>query len=408
MKAGLRRRAAGPSLAGAKKQLALVAEALAWTSAERDRRTAELEAAAQRDAAAWAAFAERLAGWSRTALEKDPRPVESPRLSVLSALSEIVRETKETPDLLSEALELLHGAVSYESATFFLYDRAKDGLVPAASSGAHVDLIPEIQFELGQGLSSWVARTRRPVLLSELRREGRDADEANRPGSFLSVPLVVQRELVGVLNLGHTQPGAFTEADRDLLSAAGAVLAAPLMRQIAYEEARRRSTTDELTGLPNRAQFENRVSEELEKARRYGYPFAVVLVDPDRFSAVNQAFGPAHGDACLLALAEVLSVNVRKSDLIARLGPGDEFALLLPHQDAEAARQAVDRLARAIEAHAFPKRRRVGVSLGWAVYPHDAVEREALLARAAVSLDEAKARVRGGSPAPAPALRPLH
>ena len=68
LKTGLRRRIGGPSLAGAKKQLALVAQALAWTSAERDRRMAELESAAQRDSVAWAAFAERLGAWSRSAL----------------------------------------------------------------------------------------------------------------------------------------------------------------------------------------------------------------------------------------------------------------------------------------------------------------------------------------------------
>ncbi len=392
IKPRLRRRSTGPSLAGARRQLALVADVLAWTSAERERHGAELDAAATRDPAAWNTFAERLAAWSRSALERDPRPVESPRLTVLAELAELVRESRETGELLSEALTVLRGAITYESATFFLHDRAKDTLVPAASAGPPVDLIPEIQFELGQGLSSWVARTRRPVLLSELRREGRDTDEPARPGSFLSVPLVVQRELVGVLNVGHTQTGAFAEADRDLLSAAGAVLAAPLMRQIAYEEARRRSTTDELTGLPNRAQFENRLAEEVEKARRYGYPFAVALVDPDRFTAVNQAFGTAHGDACLVALAEVLGENLRKSDLLARLGPGDEFALILPHQEKDAARQALDRVARAIETHAFPKRRRVGVSIGWACFPEDALEREALLARATLSLDEAKAR----------------
>jgi GGDEF domain-containing protein len=65
----------------------------------------------------------------------------------------------------------------------------------------------------------------------------------------------------------------------------------------------------------------------------------------------------------------------------------------------------MDRLARAIDAHAFPKRRRLNVHIGWAVFPDDAAEREGLLTRATNALDEAKARARSG--APGPTLPPL-
>lgn len=392
----------GDGRAAARRHLELLTGALGWTSVERDRNTELLEAAHAEGESARDAFRERLNAWSRTALEARPGAIDSPRLGLLLALADAVRTTPATGELLGQALELVRRAVAYESATFFLYDRKKDALVPAATSGTHVDLIPDVRFELGQGLSSWVARSQRPVLLSELRGEAREDAGPARPGSFLSVPLVVQKELVGVLNVGHTRSAAFTEADRDLLCTAGAILAAALVRQIALEDMRQKTVTDELTGLANRAHFESRIAEEIENARRYDYAFSVVVFDIDRFRAVNQAYGKPFGDACLTEVATLLRAHARQGDLLARFAPGDEFAILLPHQAADAAQAAALRLKELLDGHIFPRRRRLTVSVGLATFPHDAVERAALLARADLALAAAKTTGRLDPAMPAP------
>jgi diguanylate cyclase (GGDEF)-like protein len=378
-------RVKGESKAGTRRHVELLAHALGWTSAELERARVAFDAAHAANAKADAAraFELRLLAWSRTALERKPEPIESARLAALAELAQVARDTVDTGEALTRALDLLQRAVRFESATFFLYDRSSESLVPRATWGAHVDLIPEVQFDLGQGLSSWIARSRRPVLLSELRGDEDSEEPGMRPGSFLSVPLVVAQDLVGVLNVGHARPGAFTEADRDLLSSAGAILASTLSRQVAFDEARRLSVTDELTGLANRAHFEGRVTEEIEKARRYGHPFALVLVDPDRFASINEAYGRSYGDSCLVSFAALLKQAIRKSDLVGRLGPGDEFALLLPNQAEVAARQAAQRIRAAVESHAFPRRRRLTASVGVACYPADGADAAALLGRAA-------------------------
>jgi diguanylate cyclase (GGDEF)-like protein len=377
------RRARGEGKAAQRRHLDLVAGVLGWTSAELERARLQLEGAKPE------VFEARLLAWSRTALERKPEPVESARLSALAELAQVARDTVETGAALTRALELLQKSVRFESATFFLYDRAQETLVPRATWGAHVDLIPDVQFDLGQGLSSWIARSRRPVLLSELRGDEDSENPGMRPGSFLSVPLVIAQDLVGVLNVGHTQPGAFTEADRDLVSAAGAILSSTLSRQLAFDEAKRQAVTDELTGLANRGHFLARVAEEVEKSKRYGHPFALVLVDPLRFASLNQAYGRSYGDSCLLALAGLLKGTVRKSDLVGRLAPGDEFALLLPHQSADAARKAAARIRTEVDAHAFPRRRRLQVGLGVAAWPEGGDDAEGLLARARRDLEGA-------------------
>ena len=90
------------------------------------------------------------------------------------------------------------------------------------------------------------------------------------------------------------------------------------------------SRTDSLTGLPNRREFDERLEEELERARRArGRPIGLVMLDLDRFKAVNDRFGHQTGDDCLVRFGRILAAESRTSDLAARMG-GEEFAVLVP------------------------------------------------------------------------------
>ncbi len=123
------------------------------------------------------------------------------------------------------------------------------------------------------------------------------------------------------------------------------------------------SETDALTGLANTRLFFRQVEQERQRALRYGHPFAVAYLDLDNFKEVNDRWGHEVGDRVLRAIAEVLTSNLRSTDLPARLG-GDEFALLLVETGETEATEALGKLhARLLEAMArggWP----VGCSLG--------------------------------------------
>ncbi|MFN7134383.1 MAG: GGDEF domain-containing protein, partial [Myxococcales bacterium] len=89
------------------------------------------------------------------------------------------------------------------------------------------------------------------------------------------------------------------------------------------------SLTDGLTGLKNRRAFDEQLRRELERARRSGAPFAVVLVDLDHFKALNDRYGHPAGDRALQAAASLLGRAVRSQDSVYRVG-GEEFAILCP------------------------------------------------------------------------------
>ena len=169
---------------------------------------------------------------------------------------------------------------------------------------------------------------------------------------------------------------------------------------------------DELTGLPNRRLFQDRLANALERARRTGSQTALLLVDLDHFKQVNDTLGHHVGDQLLQHVASTFAGRVRRSDTVARTG-GDEFCVILeePISRADAALVAdslLDMLKQPMPLGELDVR--VGGSVGIAVFPEDAADAESLCIAADLRMYENKWGARGlDSPlsfTPRPAVRP--
>jgi diguanylate cyclase (GGDEF)-like protein len=155
-----------------------------------------------------------------------------------------------------------------------------------------------------------------------------------------------------------------------------------------------RSVRDPMTGLFNRGYFDTLLDFEIERARRYGRRFALVMVDADHFKRINDTHGHPTGDAVLRALARALRLGVRQSDVVVRYG-GEEFLLLLhetgdgsAYDKAELLRQNVGKLILkpAGTGHSI----KLTVSAGVANYPDDGQTGRSLLTAADQRLLRAK------------------
>jgi diguanylate cyclase (GGDEF)-like protein len=160
---------------------------------------------------------------------------------------------------------------------------------------------------------------------------------------------------------------------------------------------------DELTGLPNRRLFQDRLNSALERARRTGSQTALLLIDLDQFKQVNDTYGHHAGDVLLQHVSRVFSGRVRRSDTVARTG-GDEFAIVLdePISRIDAERVSHSLMELLDEPLQLGERTiRIGASIGIAVYPEDASGAEELCIAADLRMYEFKHRS-GHMPPPRP------
>ena len=153
--------------------------------------------------------------------------------------------------------------------------------------------------------------------------------------------------------------------------------------------------TDELTGLFNHRRFQEVMSVEVERARRYGHEMGLIMLDIDDFKQVNDTYGHLQGDLVLREVARVLRLSSREIDEPARYG-GEEMAVALPQTDLEGAFQFAERVRKAVEALEFPVPSGAGVlkvtaSFGVAsLAAADHADKDALVAAADAALYQAK------------------
>ena len=112
------------------------------------------------------------------------------------------------------------------------------------------------------------------------------------------------------------------------------------------------ATTDALTGMLNRRRLFELAGEELDRSERYGRPLSLAMLDIDHFKAINDRFGHHLGDDALVAVARTVREQVRRQDAVGRYG-GEEFAVLLPETELEAARQVIERVRAQVHALAL-------------------------------------------------------
>jgi len=163
----------------------------------------------------------------------------------------------------------------------------------------------------------------------------------------------------------------------------------------AFDEMVASLSRDTLTGLYNRRYFQDRLVQEIARARRLGQTLCAAVIDVDRFKAINDSLGHVAGDAALRQTADALIASARAYDVVARIG-GDEFAVIFPETDSRSGVAAAERLLAAIREKRIPaapvndEQCFVTASGGLANYPSDAAAAETLLLAADLAMLRSK------------------
>ena len=274
--------------------------------------------------------------------------------------------------------------------------------IPAATDPALHAIYFEGPTPLDATVIDFVTRGRR---LAQMK-----ADEVRRSDDLARIIAAAREPLLAALNsvvtyhqqsseralltLERMQNGSLAVVLLTLLIEALLIFRPMVLRIAAYTRALLTlATVDPLTQALNRRSFNDRAAAELARARRYGRTTAMLLLDADRFKAVNDTHGHAAGDAVLQALSATVAAALRPSDLFGRLG-GEEFGVLLSETGGPGAVVAAERIRQAVAdlrvltaggPLAFT------ISIGVAEVAENETAVQAAMARADLALYQAKA-----------------
>ncbi len=292
--------------------------------------------------------------------------------------------------VLRNTVQAARDSLGHRRVLLSLHDRLEGVLVPRAHVGLEEDWpsLSEVRVPAGPLAHDLAApeTAEAAPLRSLCRRLGLPPPVA--------VPLAAGSRVVGLLELADPGPDAVdVEEDRVVLDlfAVQAVQAVRLAR--AYRTVRLGTLRDALTGVANHGSFQETLRHEIARHERSAENLVLLMVDLDDFKAVNDRFGHPVGDAVLRGVVARLLESVRDMDVVARYG-GEEFAVILPQTDAAQGARVAERLREAVAAAPLPAGSEeplpLTVSIGLAVYPEDAVMKEALVECADRALYAAK------------------
>lgn len=208
--------------------------------------------------------------------------------------------------------------------------------------------------------------------------------------SGLIIPLVVRDHVLGCVFLQDcVMPREWSIDDISLLGSLADQVAVAIENAELHMEIERQAVTDGLTGVANRRSFNDSLIKEFERAKRYGQPLSLAVIDLDFLKKINDTYGHMTGDEAIKSIGFVLRESSRSIDITARYG-GEEFCVLLPNTDVDMAEQLAERLRRTIRETEIDGPGALSASIGVASYPLHADGADELFLRADEALYRAK------------------
>ncbi|RKZ36948.1 MAG: hypothetical protein DRQ37_03040 [Gammaproteobacteria bacterium] len=261
-------------------------------------------------------------------------PIDERRLRQLDALVEMTRlinSTLDTQLVRQRTIEAATRLLGTEAGSLLLRDPETKELFFEVTVGEKGDRVKSVRIPPGLGIAGRVVETGEPEIIPRVSADPNffgDVDDVSgfETRDMICVPVRAKDRMLGALQAINKLDGHFEIDDMMVLQAFANQVAVAIENAQLYQE----SISDGLTGLYQHRYFELRLREELERAKRYGHPISVMMIDIDHFKQVNDKHGHPAGDQVLKGVAAVIKQGTRMSDIVARYG-GEEFAVIVPY-----------------------------------------------------------------------------
>ncbi|MGB8657490.1 MAG: GGDEF domain-containing protein [Candidatus Zixiibacteriota bacterium] len=332
-------------------------------------------------------------------------------LNAVLGLVKSLFSVEEEEELFSSLARMVHEHLGATS-TLVMLPQTKDGdligthffgIDPSKLCGKEND--SSLRIEKGTPLYNWI-KNEKPIWylfsMHRLSGEERLLDSLLACGFQIGAKLQIARDRFGVILLSEKASGAkYRPTDLSILAILLNMAIITYKNIVHYRGIEELSYTDSMTELYNYRYFYKRLTEEVLRAKRFDRKLALVILDIDDFKTYNDNYGHQAGDQLLKQLGGLLSRTVRSIDVVSRYG-GEEFCVIMPESDSEECLKFMERLRKSIMNFAFKsesgadgeeyikQEHNITVSLGGAIYPHDARSVDRLIYCADMALLKAK------------------
>jgi diguanylate cyclase (GGDEF)-like protein len=318
--------------------------------------------------------------------------LERRRASQLQAINAIAQQTTavlELNELLAKVCSLIQQEFKVDHVSVLLKD--EEDLVLKAHNGKLTPRIPEGgRLPTGAGLWARALSSGKTLIENNAKTSSDYTELYLETGSRMCIPLVSFGQTLGALVLDSAGRGTFQAHETQPLESVADICATAIQNAHYVERVKQLAYLDGLTGIFNRRFFELRITEEIERASRFGAGMAVIMLDIDHFKRLNDEFGHLLGDEVLRQVSSILHQQLRKIDVVCRYG-GEEFAVLLSQTNALHALGVAEKLRKMVESWQFPGvPRPVTISAGTANFGDHGTTRDELVKAADAGLYTAK------------------
>lgn len=318
------------------------------------------------------------------------------QLKMLEEAAEFFGASLRSKDMFRLITDKLRQLLPFESCVFLILDE-ENRLTAGYANGVNAAELGKLSMDCDTGLPG-KAFTRHAVEVDTWEKSApamfpEPAVEGLR--SCAAVPLTKGGEVFATMLVLAAAPNAFSESHTVLLEAVGARIAPLLSSSFAFERSISNALTDSLTDLPNERAFHLVLGNQIAEAQRFRSErtLSVAIIDIRDFAGLNKKYGHGVGDGILSFAARIMKRQLRKMDLIARM-QSDEFAVIMPTADAEAANRVLERIRKHLLSSSYTlpddPDHRISIDFGVAMFDRDGESIADLLRNA-------RARMRGSS-----------
>jgi diguanylate cyclase (GGDEF)-like protein/putative nucleotidyltransferase with HDIG domain len=286
--------------------------------------------------------------------------------------------------------------VRFDTCSVSLLDKRSGGARSVFVAGKHAAVFNGHVFPVGSGVTGKLLETGDPVSNTDpwpdlqLLKSSVTTDFR----AMIALPIKADEKLIGAVSLYSTDPTGYSDEHLRLVETISQIAADSIVKSQRHAETESHALTDPMTGLPNARSLQIQFEREVARAQRNNATFQILMLDLDGFKQVNDTHGHKAGDKMLFEIGRVIKEQLREYDFLARYA-GDEFVALIPDLNVEGIfdlRRRIEKGVENFELSVGDDVAQVGVSVGWATYPHTGQAFDQLLIAADKEMYSTKTR----------------